>query len=109
MLALLHELKAASKRVAAYGAPAKGNTLINYCGIGTDLIEFTVDRSPHKQGHLLPGSHLPIYPPEEFLRRNPDYALILPWNIASEIVEQQRDYLAAGGRFILPVPEPCIL
>jgi SAM-dependent methyltransferase len=109
LLALLQELKAASKRIAAYGAPAKGNTLINYCEIGTDLIEFTVDRSPHKQGHLLPGSHLPIYAPEELLRRQPDYALILPWNIASEIVEQQHAYLEAGGRFILAVPEPRIL
>jgi SAM-dependent methyltransferase len=109
LLGLLHELKTAGKRVAAYGAPAKGNTLINYCGIGTDLIEFTVDRSTHKQGRLLPGSHVPIYAPEELLRRHPDYALILPWNIAGEIVEQQHAYLAGGGHFIVPVPEPRIL
>jgi len=109
LLGLLHQLKAAGRRIAAYGAPAKGNTLLNYCGIGAGLIDFTVDRSPHKQGRLLPGSHLPIYAPEELLRRHPDYALILPWNIASEIVGQQRSYLERGGRFIVPIPEPRIL
>jgi hypothetical protein len=109
LLKLLLELRAAGKRIAAYGAPAKGNTLLNYCGIRPPLIEFTVDRSPHKQGRLLPGSHVPIHAPEELLRRRPDYALILPWNIADEIVDQRRDYLAAGGRFIVPVPEPRIL
>ncbi|HEX4210261.1 MAG TPA: methyltransferase C-terminal domain-containing protein, partial [Candidatus Binataceae bacterium] len=109
LIDLLHELKASGKRVAAYGAPAKGNTLINYCGIGRELIEFTVDRSSHKQGRLLPGSHVPIYAPEELLSRHPDYALILPWNIAGEIIEQQRPYLQGGGRFIMPVPEPRIL
>jgi SAM-dependent methyltransferase len=109
LLSLLGELKRADKRIAAYGAPAKGNTLLNYCGIGRDLLEFTVDRSPHKQGMLLPGSHLPILPPEELLVRKPDYALILPWNLADEIVRQQSEYLRAGGRFIVPVPEPRIL
>jgi SAM-dependent methyltransferase len=109
LLALLRQLKNDGKHAAAYGAPAKGNTFLNFCGIGTDLIEFTVDRSPYKQGRLLPGSHLPIYAPEELLRRHPDYALILPWNIAGEIVEQQRAYLDAGGRFIVAVPEPRIL
>ncbi|MGA2410004.1 MAG: class I SAM-dependent methyltransferase, partial [Candidatus Binataceae bacterium] len=106
LLNLLRELKASGKRVAAYGAPAKGNTLANYCGIDGSLIEFTVDRSPHKQGLLLPGSHLPILAPEELLRRQPDYALILPWNIADEIVQQQHEYLKAGGQFIVPVPQP---
>jgi SAM-dependent methyltransferase len=106
---MLQLLKSSGNRLAAYGAPAKGNTLLNYCGIGLDLLEFTVDRSPHKQGLLLPGSHLPILPPEELIGRMPDYAVILPWNIAGEIVEQQREYLRAGGRFIVPIPEPRIL
>ncbi|MHB8381105.1 MAG: methyltransferase domain-containing protein [Candidatus Binataceae bacterium] len=107
--ALLDELRRAGKRVAAYGAPAKGNTLLNYCEIGRNLIEFTVDRSPHKQGMLLPGSHLPILPPDELLLRMPDYTVILPWNIASEIIEQQTVYLEAGGKFIVPVPEPRVI
>ncbi len=109
LLGLLKELKAGGKRLAAYGAPAKGNTLLNYCGIGRELLDFTVDRSPHKQGMLLPGSHLPILAPAELLARSPDYALILPWNLADEIVSQQREYLRGGGRFIVPVPEPRIL
>jgi hypothetical protein len=91
--------------VAAYGAPAKGNTLLNTCGITRDLIDFTVDRSPHKQGLLLPGSRLPILSPDELVRRQPDVTLILPWNIAREIVGQQGDYLARGGRFLVAVPE----
>jgi SAM-dependent methyltransferase len=106
---MLQQLKSSGNRLAAYGAPAKGNTLLNYCGIGRELLEFTVDRSPHKQGMLLPGSHLPILPPEELIGRMPDYVVILPWNIAGEIVEQQQEYLRAGGRFIVPIPEPRIL
>ena len=106
---MLGGLKADGRRIAAYGAPAKGNTLLNYCGIGRETLEFTVDRSPHKQGKLLPGSHLSILAPEELLGRKPDYALILPWNIAGEIVGQQRDYVRAGGRFIVPVPIPRVL
>jgi C-methyltransferase-like protein len=102
---LLRELKARGKRIAAYGAPAKGNTLLNYCGIGRDLIEFTVDRNPHKQGMLLPGSHIPILPSEELNRRMPDYAVVLPWNIADEIVAQESAYLARGGQLIVPIPE----
>lgn len=109
LIKLLKQLKGAGRRLAAYGAPAKGNTLLNYCGIRRDLLDFTVDRSPHKQGMLLPGSHLPILAPAELLARSPDYTLILPWNLADEIVGQQREYLRAGGRFIVPVPEPRIL
>jgi SAM-dependent methyltransferase len=109
LLSMLGEFKRVGKRVGAYGAPAKGNTLLNYCGIGRDLIEFTVDRNPYKQGKLLPGSHLPILPPEELLARMPDYALILPWNIADEIVGQQTAYLRAGGRFIVAVPSPRLI
>lgn len=109
LLELLRGLKASGKRLAAYGAPAKGNTLLNYCGIGSGLLEFTVDRSPHKQGLLLPGSRIPIRAPEALLRERPDYAVILPWNIADEIVEQQQDYLRGGGRFIVPIPGPRVI
>ena len=109
ILLMLGDLKRARKTIAAYGAPAKGNTLLNYCGIGRDLIEFTVDRSPHKQGKLLPGSRLPILPPEALLARMPDYAVILPWNIADEIIGQQGAYLHAGGKFIVPVPSPRVI
>jgi SAM-dependent methyltransferase len=109
LLRMLHTLKAAGKSIAAYGAPAKGNTLLNYCGIDTSLIEFTVDRSPHKQGKLLPGSRIPILAPEELLARQPDYTLILPWNISQEIVQQQQEYLERGGNFLIPVPHPAVL
>lgn len=106
---MLHQLKAKGMRVAAYGAPAKGNTLLNYCGIGPEMIEFTVDKSPYKQGKMLPGSHVPIREPEALLRERPDYTVILPWNITSEIVSQQREYTARGGRFIVPIPRPTML
>jgi SAM-dependent methyltransferase len=102
----LQALKAGGARLAAYGAPAKGNTLLNTCRIGADLLEFTVDRNPHKQGLLLPGSRLPILAPAELVRRRPDVTLILPWNIAPEIVSQQREYVEHGGRFLVPVPHP---
>jgi SAM-dependent methyltransferase len=106
---LLRTLKASGKRIAAYGAPAKGNTLLNYCGIGADLIDFTVDRSPHKQGLLLPGSKIPILAPDALQQERPDYVVILPWNIADEIVSQQAAYAYQGGRFIVPVPRPRVL
>ena len=106
---LLQTIQAKGHRVAAYGAPAKGNTLLNYCGIDSSLIEFTVDRSPHKQGLLLPGSRIPIRPPEALVDAMPDYALILPWNFRDEIVSQQRKYLERGGRFIVPIPHPHII
>src|SRR5262249_9658511 len=82
--ALLSQLRAAGKRVVGYGAPAKGNTLLNYCGIGTELIEFTVDRNPLKQGRFLPGSHIPIYAPEKIEESRPDCVVILPWNLRTE-------------------------
>ena len=109
LLDLLRELRGAGKRVAAYGAPAKGNTLLNYCGIDASTIEFTVDRSPHKQGLMLPGSRVPIRPPAALIEAMPDYTLILPWNFTEEIVAQQRVYLERGGRFIVPIPAPRIL
>lgn len=90
--------------VAAYGAPAKGNTLLNYCGIGPELLPYTVDRSPHKQGRLLPGSRIPIYASEKIMDTRPDYVLILPWNLKEEIVLQLADIRTWGGRFVAPIP-----
>jgi SAM-dependent methyltransferase len=101
---LLHGLRRDGRTVVAYGAPAKGNTLLNACGITRDLVDFTVDRSPHKQGLYLPGSHLPILAPEAIDRAKPDYVLILPWNLREEIVEQMAHVRDWGGRFILPIP-----
>ena len=101
---LLQEIRRSGKRIAAYGAPAKGNTLLNYCGIRSDTVEFTVDRSPHKQGKLLPGSHVPIYAPEKIFEARPDYVLILPWNIKDEIITQMAGVRSWGGRFIVPIP-----
>ena len=92
------------KRLAAYGAPAKGNTLLNYCGIGPELLPFTVDRSPHKQGMLLPGVRIPIRPPEAIFQERPDYVLILPWNLKNEITEQMAGICEWGGRFVVPIP-----
>jgi SAM-dependent methyltransferase len=92
------------KLVAGYGAPAKGNTLLNYCGIGPELIRFTVDRSPHKQGRYLPGVQIPIFGPERIAETRPDYVFILPWNIEAEIVEQMSAVRDWGGRFVVPIP-----
>ena len=107
LLELLQNLRASGNRIAAYGASAKGSTLLNFYGIGRDgidCLEFVADRSTAKQGRLTPGSHLPILPPSELLSRQPDYALLLTWNFADEILAQQQAYRAAGGKFILPVP-----
>ncbi|WP_026326311.1 class I SAM-dependent methyltransferase [Paenibacillus ginsengihumi] len=92
------------KRIAAYGAPAKGNTLLNYCGIGADDIEYTVDRNPHKQGLYLPGSRIPIKPPEAIMETKPDYVLILPWNLKEEIMEQMGGIRDWGGKFVTAIP-----
>jgi SAM-dependent methyltransferase len=97
-------LKNDGKRIAGYGAPAKGNTLLNFCGVGTEFIDFTVDRNPHKQGRFLPGSHIPIRAPEEIDRARPDVVLILPWNLREEIMEQLRFVSDWGGRFLVRSP-----
>ena len=109
LLALLGSLKQQGKMIAAYGAPAKGNTLLNYCGVSTDLIDFTVDRAPSKQGRFLPGSRIPIYAPEAIAARKPDFIVILPWNLVSEITNDLAYTRAWGGRFILPMPVPHLL
>jgi SAM-dependent methyltransferase len=102
--ALLTDLKAGGNTIAAYGASAKGSTLLNVFGIGAELIDFVVDRSPHKQGRLTPGTHLSIYAPERLLECRPDYVLLLTWNFADEIFAQQAEFRAQGGRFIIPLP-----
>jgi ABC-type Fe3+-hydroxamate transport system substrate-binding protein len=102
-------LKIEGHRIAAYGAPAKGNTLLNYCGIGTELIDFTVDRAPSKQGKFLPGSHIPVFAPEAIANKKPDYVLLLPWNLQREIVDQLSFIREWGGRFIVPIPHPKII
>jgi hypothetical protein len=107
--ALLQRLRDEGKQVAGYGAPAKGNTLLNYCDIGTDLVPYTVDRSALKVGTLTPGMHLPVLPVETLLERQPDYVLILAWNFADEIMRQQQEYRQRGGRFIIPIPFPVIV
>ena len=92
------------KTVIGYGAPAKGNTLLNYCGIGPEFLPITVDRSPHKQGHLLPGSRIPVLSPDAVLERRPDYLFILPWNLRDEIAEQMSVVRSWGGKFVTPIP-----
>lgn len=109
LLTLLIDLTNADKTVVGYGAPAKGNTLLNFCGIGADFLPFTVDRSAHKQGLLLPGTHIPIRPPEEIFAFKPDFVLILPWNLREEIMTQLAGIRDWGGKFIVPVPWPTVL
>ncbi|OGM06051.1 MAG: SAM-dependent methyltransferase [Candidatus Wallbacteria bacterium GWC2_49_35] len=92
------------KKIAAYGAPAKGNTLLNYCGVRTDFIDYTVDLSPHKQGKYLPGTHIPIFSPDRIFEDKPDFLVILPWNIKNEIMEQMSGIRDWGGKFVIPIP-----
>ncbi len=105
LLSFLIETKEKGKTIAGYGAPAKGNTLLNYCGIRTDFIEYTVDRSPHKQGLFLPGTHIPIVEPEAIRKTKPDYLLILPWNLKDEIMQQMACIREWGGAFVVPIPK----
>jgi 2-polyprenyl-3-methyl-5-hydroxy-6-metoxy-1,4-benzoquinol methylase len=109
LLEFLLGVKRAAKSVVAYGAPAKGNTLLNYCGIGRDFLDYTVDISPHKQGHFLPGTHIPIYHPDMIRSTRPDYILILPWNLRNEITRQLADIREWGGRFVIPIPSPEVI
>ncbi len=109
LLEFLIGIKRDGKSIAGYGAPGKGNTLLNYCGIGCDFIDYTVDRSTYKQGKFLPGTHIPILHPERIAETRPDYVLILPWNIRDEIMHQLAFIRAWGGRFIVPIPEVRIL
>jgi hypothetical protein len=109
LLEFLVGAKNAGKTVVGYGAPAKGNTLLNYCGVRTDFIDYTVDRSPHKQGKFLPGTHIPVFAPERIRETRPDYILILPWNLKDEVMAQMADVRAWGARFVVPIPEAQVL
>jgi hypothetical protein len=104
LLAFLVGAKREGRRVVGYGAPAKGNTLLNYCGVGPELLPFTVDRNTHKQGLLLPGTRIPVRAPEAILEEKPDYVLVLPWNLKDEVAAQMAAIRGWGGRFVLPIP-----
>ena len=109
LVRLLRQLKQQGKSIAAYGASAKGSTLLNFFGLGRDMLDFVADRSTYKQGRLTPGTHLPIVPPEALAERKPDYTLLLTWNFADEILEQQKAYRRQGGKFIVPIPEVTVV
>jgi 2-polyprenyl-3-methyl-5-hydroxy-6-metoxy-1,4-benzoquinol methylase len=108
ILDFLIEAKRVGKSVAGYGAPGKGNTLLNYCGIRTDFIDYTVDRSPHKQGNYLPGTHIPIYHPDKIKETKPDFIFVLPWNLKNEIMQQLEYIREWNGKFVVPIPEVTI-
>ena len=105
LLEFLIGAKRKGKRIVGYGAPGKGNTLLNYCGIRTDFLDYTVDRNPYKHGKFLPGTHIPIHPPEKIRETKPDYVLILPWNLKDEIMEQISYIRSWGGQFLVPIPD----
>jgi SAM-dependent methyltransferase len=109
LLSFLIAVKDEGKTICGYGAPGKGNTLLNYCGIGTDFLEFTVDRNPYKHGRFTPGMHIPIHPVDALDAVKPDYVLILPWNLKDEIVQQMRHVGDWGGKFIVPIPEMTVI
>jgi hypothetical protein len=109
LLEFLIHARRSGKTVVGYGAPAKGNTLLNYCGVGLDFIEYTVDRNPHKQGHYLPGTHIPIRSPEAIAETRPDYLLILPWNLKDEIIRSEAYIGEWGGQFVVPIPQLQVL
>jgi SAM-dependent methyltransferase len=108
LLEVLISIKREGKSVAGYGAPGKGNTLLNYCGIRADLLDYTVDRNPYKQGRFLPGTHIPIVHPSKIAERRPDFILILPWNLKDEIIDQLAFVRDWGARFIMPIPEVAV-
>ena len=109
LLEFLVDIKNDGKRIVGYGAPAKGNTLLNYCGVRSDFLDFTVDRSPHKQGCYLPGTRIPVFHPDKIREVRPDYVLILPWNIRDEIMQQIAYVRDWGGRFVVPIPQVTVL
>lgn len=109
LVRLLADLKLFGKKVAAYGAAAKGNTLLNFCGVGPDMVRFACDASPHKQGLFLPGSRIPVLPPSAIDEFKPDYVLILPWNIQTEIMGQLAHIRSWGGQFLVPIPRPMVV
>ena len=109
LLKFLITAKEQGKTVVGYGAPAKGNTLLNFCGVGTDLLDYTVDRSPRKQGTYLPGVHIPIYAPDRIFETQPDYVLILPWNLKNEVIDQMSGIQSWRGKFVVPIPRVEIL
>jgi len=109
LLEFLIQAKHEGKAVVGYGAPAKGNTLLNYCGIRTDFLDYTVDRSPHKQGRFLPGTRIPIFAPDKLRETEPDYVLVLPWNLKDEITSQMAHVRQWGGRFVIPIPKVEVL
>jgi SAM-dependent methyltransferase len=108
LLEFLIRAKREGASIAGYGAPGKGNTLLNYCGIRTDFLDYTVDRNPYKHGRFTPGTHIPIYPPSRLAETRPDYILILPWNLKDEIMAQLTDALEWGARFVVPIPEVAV-
>ena len=109
LLEFLITVKREGKTVVGYGAPGKGNTLLNYCGIRTDFLDFTVDRNTYKQGKFLPGTHIPIHHPDRIREAKPDYVLILPWNFKDEIMQQMAYIREWGGRFVVPIPQVTVL
>jgi hypothetical protein len=109
LLTFLIDARRQGKTVVGYGAPAKGNTLLNYCGVGRDFIEYVVDRNPYKQGMYLPGTHIPIRHPSAIVATRPDYLLILPWNLRDEIIRQEAHILDWGGQFVIPIPSVQVL
>jgi hypothetical protein len=109
LLTLLHGLRAEGKTVVGVSAPAKGMTLLNYCGLGKQVLDFVTEKSPLKIGRFTPGGHIPIVTDEELLTVQPDYALLLAWNFADEIMENLADYRSRGGRFVIPIPTPRVV
>ena len=109
LLSFLIQAKDQRKSIVGYGAPGKGNTLLNYCGIRTDFIDYTVDRNPYKQGKYLPGTHIPIFAPEKIIETRPDYVFILPWNLKNEIIQQLGYIREWGGKFVVPIPEISVI